>query len=79
MNNHNNSNSNNNRTTQLNGNNNRGNLAKSNSQVLEELSALQTSTGVANIPNQIHYHHSKRKIFINVLLFGKSSLIFYYF
>lgn len=45
---------------------------KSGSQVLDEHSA-QISTGVANIPNQVHYHHSKRKININVLLFGKLS------
>lgn len=53
-------------------NNQRSTLNKSNSQVLDELAHIQTSTGVANIPNQVHYHHSKRKININVFLFGKS-------
>lgn len=33
----------------------------------------QISTGVANIPNQVHYHHSKRKINVNILLFGKKQ------
>lgn len=47
-------------------------LNKSSSQMLEELGAVQTSTGVANIPNQVHYLHSKRKINVNVLLFGKT-------
>ena len=54
----------------------RSTILKSNSQVIDELSQLQTSTGVANIPNQVHYHHSKRKININVLLFGKSHLYY---
>ena len=53
--------------------NQRSNLNKSNSQVLEELSHVQTSTGVANIPNQVHYHNSKRKININVFLFGNNK------
>ena len=51
-------------------NSNTARIMKSGSQVLDEHSA-QISTGVANIPNQVHYHHSKRKININVLLFGK--------
>jgi len=51
-------------------NNQRTNINKSNSQILEELAHIQISTGVSNIPNQVHYHHSKRKININVLLFG---------
>lgn len=63
---------------QINGTTNRSTiLKKSNSQVIDELSSnLQSNTtaGVANIPNQVHYHHSKRKININVLLFGENGL-----
>ena len=57
--------------TNLNTNQGSNRIQKSASQMIEELGSLQTSTGVANIPNQVHYHHSKRKIGINVLLFGK--------
>lgn len=57
-----------------NNNNNNSRIMKSNSQILDDLANLQTSTGVANIPNQVHYHHSKRKIGINVLLFGENGL-----
>ena len=47
-------------------------IMKSSSQVLDEVAGgAHISTGVANIPNQVHYHHSQRKININVLLFGK--------
>lgn len=42
--------------------------------MIEEICAVQASTGVANIPNQVHYLHSKRKIGINVFLFGESGL-----
>lgn len=50
---------------------NRSTIMKSSSQVLDDGStANQISTGIANIPNQVHYHHSKRKINMNVLLFG---------
>lgn len=54
-------------------NSNTARIMKSGSQVLDEhsVAGAQISTGVANIPNQVHYHHSKRKININVLLFGK--------
>ena len=52
----------------------RNNIMKSNSQVIDELGAsAQISTGVANIPNQIHYDHSKRKININTFLFGNDQ------
>lgn len=66
--------------TNLNNNNNNNNnsnrIMKSNSQIIDELAAASspTSTGIANIPNQVHYHHSKRKIGINVLLFGEQGL-----
>lgn len=47
---------------------NRSGMMKSTS--IGEIGKTEISTGVANIPNQIHYHHSKRKIYINVMLFG---------
>jgi len=31
-------------------------------------------TGISNIPNQIHYLHSKRKINVSILLFGETGL-----
>lgn len=49
-------------------------VRKSGSQTLEEICAVQASTGVANIPNQVHYLHSKRKVNVNVFLFGESGL-----
>ncbi len=49
-------------------------IKKSGSQMIEEIRAVQACTGVANIPNQVHYLHSKRKIGVNVFLFGESGL-----
>lgn len=49
-------------------------VKKSGSQMIEEICAVQASTGVANIPNQVHYLHSKRKIGVNVFLFGETGL-----
>ena len=51
---------------------NRSGMMKSAS--IGELGKAEVSTGVANIPNQIHYHHSKRKIHINIMLFGILSI-----
>lgn len=62
-------------TQQLNQSSN-ARLVKSNSQVLEDSSASVTTAGIANIPNQVHYHHSKRKININVMLFGNLYKVF---
>jgi septin family protein len=31
-------------------------------------------TGVSNIPNQVHYLHSKRKVHVNVMLFGETGM-----
>ena len=54
-------------------------IMKSGSQILDEVAGnAQISTGVANIPNQVHYHHSKRKININVFLFGKYAILVFY-